>query len=1135
MIPSQQKLAEKLTILNDRGIGMLTRIYNIKKMLGSSDNKPTFLNDKALEPAVKMLLRRFPQYDSKASQLNVVNNMKNEIMKSLSLYYYTFLDIMYFKDHVVDLLTTIDACQAFLDIRLNFDLTKMYLELVATYVSIMILVSKVDDRKAVIALFNVAHEFLQGKGDQVYPRLGQMFLDYDPPMKKLSEEFVPHSRLLIPALLSLSQIYPEHNRTAEQLRQMQVLSVLAEPTKMSSVPTTEVIQCEYLSMNTMERWIIFGGMLCHQGLTEPIMFALWKAALESGYILQLCRDEVLHIHSYVQTFFESLKSQHGQNKRVTEIREFQQHALTTASGIHRERRKFLRTTLRQLTLVFTEEPGLLGPKALYVFKALSMAQDEIHWVLRHVANPPSRRHNVKLPQEDFHDRQLPELLFYMEELRGLVKKYNQVIQRYYVQYLSGYDAVYLNQIIQSIAMVPEDESIILSSFYNTMVSLSVKQVEDNELFDFRGFRLDWFRLQAYTSVSKAGLVLRDHQDLGKHMNTVVFHTKMVDYLDEMINETGDLSVYCFYTNLFEHQFKQCMEFPAQHRFSIIFPMICSHFMNATHELCPEERHSIGTTSVQYAHWFLREMSEEVNQVITAICEEQCMLSYKLLPKHSAAIILAQVRGRKEKKKDKKEKEFEKPGTESVRKNREVFTRMDKLHMALTELCYAINYCNVIQVWDHGFIPREFFLQHLEARFNKALVGMMMYNPETTEIAKPSELLNGVRAYMNVLQGLENYVHIDIARVFNNVLPQQTQATDATGEKTITANYTNWYLEVLLRRATCNAGQIVYSPRQKAFVTVATGEGQQAFAAEEYADLTELRALAELIGPYGMKYLGERLMLSIASQVDELKKIVVANKETLVQLRTSFDKPDLMRDLSRKLQMPHKNAPSDVDIVLMRMTIIGVLLSFRALAQEALNDVLEDRIPFLMGSVRDIHHHMPDNRDSMVVNELASSAGQQCDVDPTLCNALRTLKSEHTEDDYTIACLLFVFVAVSIPKLARSELSVYRAPLEGHLNNAHCLAKSINALAGALFSLFGPGDTETRLQEFLALASSSLLRLGSENEKDAVKNRESVYILLDLIVQESPFLTMDLLESCFPYALLRNAYNSVYKATSSGDH
>ena len=30
-VVSQQKLAEKLTILKDRGIGMLTRIYNIKK------------------------------------------------------------------------------------------------------------------------------------------------------------------------------------------------------------------------------------------------------------------------------------------------------------------------------------------------------------------------------------------------------------------------------------------------------------------------------------------------------------------------------------------------------------------------------------------------------------------------------------------------------------------------------------------------------------------------------------------------------------------------------------------------------------------------------------------------------------------------------------------------------------------------------------------------------------------------------------------------------------------------------------------------------------------------------------------------------------------------------------------------
>ena len=77
-------------------------------------------------------------------------------------------------------------------------------------------------------------------------------------------------------------------------------------------------------------------------------------------------------------------------------------------------------------------------------------------------------------------------------------------------------------------------------------------------------------------------------------------------------------------------------------------------------------------------------------------------------------------------------------------------------------------------------------------------------------------------------------------------------------------------------------------------------------------------------------------------------------------------------------------------------------------------------------------------------------------------------AEVGEDDYQVACLLMVFVAVAIPKLARSDMSFYKASLEGHANNIHCLAKAINALAGALFTIHGPGDTEDRLKEFLAV-------------------------------------------------------------------
>lgn len=262
------------------------------------------------------------------------------------------------------------------------------------------------------------------------------------------------------------------------------------------------------------------------------------------------------------------------------------------------------------------------------------------------------------------------------------------------------------------------------------------------------------------------------------------------------------------------------------------------------------------------------------------------------------------------------------------------------------------------------------------------------------------------------------------------------------------------------------------------------------------------------------------MWHIGSQVQELKKLVLQNKEVLVMLRTNFDKPETMKELSKRL--------SSVDNVLQRMTIIGVILSFRSLLYEALNDQLEERIPFLYSTIQDVHQHsLPEQ--SVLINEMASAAGFGSQIDPLLLQTIQALPKQDFEEEYLVSCLLMVFVAVSVPKLARSESSTYRAQLDGHENNIHCLALAVNQIFGVLFTMCGHDDIEDRLKEFLALASSSLLRLAQEApSKEDVRNRESVYILLDLIVQKSPWLSMDLLESCFPYTLLRNSYHIVHK-------
>nr|MBE5725893.1 HEM-protein [Cucujiformia] len=423
--------------------------------------------------------------------------------------------------------------------------------------------------------------------------------------------------------------------------------------------------------------------------------------------------------------------------------------------------------------------------------------------------------------------------------------------------------------------------------------------------------------------------------------------------------------------------------------------------------CPEESHHIRERSLSVVNMFLDEMAKEAKNIITAICDSQCKMSDRLLPKNCAQLISAQIQ--KKKKSDSKSKknapEFEKPGRESYRKTRENLTVMDKLHMALTELCFSVNYFSNINVWEYTFAPREYLHQHLETRFSKALVGMVMYNQDTNEIAKPSELLVSVRAYMNVLQTVENYVHIDITRIFNNCLLQQTQPVDTHGDKTIAAIYTQWYSEVLLRRV--SGGNIIFSTNQKSFVSL-TVEGSIPFNPEEYSDVNELRALSELIGPYGMKQLNETLMWHIASQVLELKKLTEANKETLISLRTNFDKPEIMKDQFKKL--------TSVENVLQRMTIVGVILSFRNLAQSCLTDVLEHRIPFLLSSVLDFKHHLPSMGDPMkIISELTSAAGLPCKVDPTLVNAILAQKVESTElsgtEDHLLVCLLMVFVAV----------------------------------------------------------------------------------------------------------------------------
>ncbi|XP_056418753.1 nck-associated protein 1-like [Hyla sarda] len=1115
----QHKLAEKLMILNDRGKGVLIRIYNIKKTCSDAKTKPPFFTDKSMESSLKYISKKFPSIDVRSStqHLGPVHKDKTEIVKYLNGYYLTFLDVMEFRDHVYELLNTIDACQCYFDINVNYNFTKNYLDLIVTYVSVILLISRIDDRKMLIALYNCAFEMLQGQSDPSFARLGQMLLEYENPLKKLSEEFGPHTKTVTNALMSLHFLFCRRTQSAEQWRGVQLLSLLSNPAAMISPCTSDTMPCEYLSVETMERWILIGFLLSHSALnTHPASLELWKLALQGSHCITLIRDDVLLIHRVTEDFFGSIK---GYGKRVADVKECKEHFMTNSGQFHRARRMFLRGAVKEMETILADEPGLLGPKVLFTFMALSFCRDEINWLVRHAENITKTKN-----PEDYIDVNIAELMFLIEEVRALLRKNVPIIQRYHLQYLAKFDALVLSDIIQNLTVCPEEESVIMSSFVSTLSALNLKQVEDKVAFDFTALRLDWFRLQAYTSVAKAPLSLRENPDLGKVMNLIMFHSWMLDSIEELITETSDLSIFCFHVRMFEKMFLLTLEEPSALRYSISFPLACVHFLNSTHEMCPEEAPHLLNCSLGLCNNFLDEISKQASSCIMDICAEQCNLSEKLLPKHCASTITKARNKRLKKTPPKKaEPEREKPGTESQRKNRSVTTNMDKLHITLCELCLSLNHKQKIMIFDHVVTPIEYLSSHIEKKFGRALVLLVNWKPNTREIQRPSEVLSAMRSYLSTLQSISHLVNIDVTRTIRNTLLQQTQALDANGEQTITAIYTNWFLECLLRQA--SAGLVVYSPTMKCFIDIPTEmSGEQGLNADEYTDASELKALAEMIGPYGMKFLSENLMWHVTSQIGELKKLVVENMDVLVQIRSNFSNAELMPTLLSKLSSPES--------LLKRMTIVGVILSFRSLALEGLREVFTNHCPYMMGPIEFLKDCVTPDLDIQVtlsIFELATSAGIPCDVDPSLVAALSNMKTESSslEEEYKLACLLQVFIAISLPLLAADSLSVYNIQNDGYNNNIHCLAKAIIQVSAAFFTIYHK-NIEIHLKEFLLMASGSLLHLGEVTDKLKARNRESILLLLHLIVEESSFLTVDMLESCFPYVLLRNAYHEVHR-------
>jgi len=285
----------------------------------------------------------------------------------------------------------------------------------------------------------------------------------------------------------------------------------------------------------------------------------------------------------------------------------------------------------------------------------------------------------------------------------------------------------------------------------------------------------------------------------------------------------------------------------------------------------------------------------------------------------------------------------------------------------------------------------------------------------------------------------------------------------------------------------------------------------------------------LIGPYGAKAIDREILKYILSCVNNIKEHVSHNKNILEELKGNYHQEAQCNETLKKLR--------DCDAFVGKSICIGNALCFRQILHEALGLAVQEKIPYIYNTVNSSFRQYRKNTfmspELLPIDLLAKDCGIPIG---TADQALKKFLSKSIGSaDATLWDLLPLMFAASFTSNIWKEAQ-YKPAIEGHTNNVHTLANCINDLIIAFKAITtNSGDEKeivTLLRTFVEVSSIILLRMArvpSKQDKHAPVDLPSIIIFIDKFLEACPLLTNEVMESCLPYALLRNEWRSIYAA------
>lgn len=503
-------------------------------------------------------------------------------------------------------------------------------------------------------------------------------------------------------------------------------------------------------------------------------------------------------------------------------------------------------------------------------------------------------------------------------------------------------------------------------------------------------------------------------------------------------------------------------------------------------------------------------------------------------------------------------DVEHPGAESSYSHRPQLSSLRASFKHLWQLLSAIDEFGTILVYNTLITPREYLISAIKKLF-KTFLERNRYLPndksafkDEQTIISPQHLQRVGRTFSNFIKQLDLYIQIDTDLIVNQVLLKQVYSTSlgVTGGKldwmtdkgfeysdNVIKCVAKWYSDFFARRITNPSLNVVYSPNRRGFVSKPVGSSSSvAFKAEKYLDLVELTKLASVLGPYGVKIIDREILRFVVSNMSTLLGTLRTLRADLTELSSTYSQESTTNTVLKALK------PADLDSFIGSSIVIGNALTFRRLLYRALGDAAKKTIPHLHNAVSNAFHQYLRNTfmavDFVGMDSMAQDAGVDVSIaDQPLKVALLPLSTS----DRALWDLLPAAYAAAFLISSHWKDAIYNPTLEAFENNAHVLSATISELLINFKALSGDGNNDEntireQLVKFLDISGTILLRTLAAPKPDpklVPKDFASLFVFLDLFIDDCPLLSRAELEPIIPYSLLRSMWRGIYSKAGKG--